>query len=295
MYTTIVESALHTLLDFSSDTMASLEIPTLDQLRQKLKATPALSVGIIVFSILFFLIYPADSHALLLSPWSPYDLNLNAISFYIFPHVNVIHLGLNLFCLFPLLSRYEKTHGTVYTGITLNVVAVVTAIQYCLVGMLLYPNLLAGGLLGECFSFLTYYCFKEHVAMPVLYTFKYNGREILIPTLYFPFVNLLLVTILMPSSSFFGHLAGIGAGYLLASGKINFMFPPAKVILFIEKHLSKGIAKLQLLVYFLREEDAINERGLTYKPIFVGDLESNVSAQPSTTQTYESVNRRLGT
>lgn len=274
--------------------MASLEIPTLGQLRQKLKATPALSVGIIIFSILFYLVYPVDSDALLLSPWSPYELNLNAISFYIFPHVNVIHLGLNLFCLFPLLVRYEKTHGTVYTGVTLNIIAVVTAIQYCLVGMLLYPNQLAGGLLGECFSFLTYYCSKEHAAMPVIYTFKYNGREILIPTLYFPFINLVVITILMPGASFFGHLAGIGTGYLLASGYINFMFPPQKAILFIEKHLAPGITKLQLLVYYLREEDAISERGLSYRPIFVGDLEST-SALPPNAQAYEPVNRRLGT
>ncbi|SGZ47361.1 CIC11C00000001178 [Sungouiella intermedia] len=275
--------------------MPSLEIPTFEQLKLKLKATPALSVGIIIFSTLFYMVYPPESKALLLSPWSPYDLNLNAISFYIFPHVNIIHLTINLFCLFPLLSRYEKTHGTVYTGVTLNIVAVVTALQYALVGMLLYPNQHVGGLLGECFTFLTYYCYKEHVSMPVIYTFKYNGREVLIPTLYFPFVNLLVVTILVPSSALFGHLAGISTGYLLATDRINFMFPPLKVLMFIEKHLAKGIAKLQLLVDYIREEDAVNERGVTYRPIFSSDLELNASTQPSATQPYESINRRLGT
>lgn len=273
--------------------MANIDIPTPEQLVQKLKSTPALSVGIIIFSFLFYAVYPSDSTALILTPWAPYDLNLNALSFYIFPHVNLVHLALNLFALFPLLSRYEAKHGTVYTGVTLNVVAVVTALQYCLVGMLLWPNQAVGGLLGECFTFLTYYCFKEHVTTPVLYTFKVNGREALIPTLYFPFLNLFLIAVLMPLTSFFGHLAGIGAGYLLATDKINFMFPPLKVILFIEKKLAPGIEKLQRLVNYVKEEDAVNERGVSYQPIFSSDLELN-TAEGQSTQTYEPFERRLG-
>lgn len=275
--------------------MPNLEIPTPSQLVQKLKATPALSVGIIIFSFVFYAVYPPDSTALLLTPWAPYELNLNAISFYIFPHVNLVHLVLNLFALFPLLSKYEATHGTVYTGVTLNVVAVVTALQYCLVGMLLYPSQAVGGLLGECFTFLTYYCFKEHVTTPVIYTFKINGREVLIPTLYFPFVNLFLIAVLVPSTSFFGHLAGIGTGYLLATDRVNFMFPPLKVILFIEKKLAPGIAKLQQLVNFIKEEDAVNERGVSYQPIFSSDLELNTAESQSAAQPYESFERRLGT
>lgn len=271
--------------------MPSLEIPSVDQLVQKLKATPALSVGIILFSFLFYVVYPAGSTALLLTPNAPLDLNLNAISFYIFPHVNLVHLVLNLFALFPLLSRYEKTHGTIYTGVTLNLVAVITALQFCVVGLLLYPSQAVGGLLGECFSFLMYYCYKEHTSTPVIYTFKVNGREVSIPTLYFPFINLFLIAVLVPSTSFFGHLAGISTGYLLATDRFSILFPPPKVLLFIEKKLAGGIVKLQNLVNYVREEDAVNERGVTYQPIFSSDLELNTSAA----QGYESFERRLGT
>lgn len=280
--------------------MQTLEIPSVEVLRQKLKATPALSVGILIFSVLFYAIYPTDSDALLLTPKAPLELNLNAISFYIFPHVNLIHLFLNLLALFPLLSRYEKTHGTVYTGVTLNICAVVTAVQYCLVGLLLFPSQAVGGLLAECFTFLMFYCYKEHVSTPVIYTLKVNGREVLIPTLYFPFVNLLVVAVLVPSTSFFGHLAGIATGYLLATGKLSVLFPPLKVLIFIEKKLAPGIAKLKTLVDFVSEEDAVNERGVSYQPIFSSDLELNTAAPLTTstapaTQPYESFERRLGT
>lgn len=261
--------------------------PTVEQL----KATPALSVGIIIFSVAFYILYPHGSGALLLKPSTPLDLDLNTISFYVFPHVNTFHLFLNLAALFPLLSKYEHSHGTVYTGVTLNILAVVTALQYCLVGLVLYPNERVAGLLGLVFSLFTFYCYKEHFAFPVMYTFKLRGTEILVPTLYCPFFSLFVTALLVPNSSFFGHLAGISAGYLLAMDKIAFMFPPLKVILFIEKKLARVIALLDNLVSYNKEEDAVNERGVSYRPIFSNDVE----AAPGAPASYEPFERVLGT
>lgn len=267
-----------------------LSVPPFQAWPAILKATPALSVGICIFSFLFFWIYPSDSTALLLVPTAPLDFNLNAISFYIFPHVNIVHLVLNLVSLFPLLLRFEKTHGTVYTGITLNLLAVVTALAYCLVGLVLFPYDAVAGLLGIVFSFLAYYCYKEHIQRPVLHTFKVGGTEIPIPTLYFPFLNLFIIALIIPSTSFFGHLAGLGAGYLLAMDYLKVLYPPSKVVLFIEKHLAPGIAQLKKIVDFVSEEDAVNERGVSYRPILVRDIEL-VGAEP---QLYEPFERRLG-
>lgn len=265
---------------------------TAESCLQRLRATPALSVGIIIFSLIFYALYPTDSTALVLLPSSPIDLNLNAISFYIFPHVNLFHLILNLVALFPLLSRYEASHGTVYTGVTLNLLAVVTALQYCLVGLLLYPTDAVGGLSGICFSLLTYFCYKEHESNPVIMSLHVAGSQIQVPTLYFPFFNLFLIALVIPSTSFFGHLAAIGAGYLLALGKLSVLYPPTKILLAIETFLAGGIAKLQGLVLYIREEDAINMRSVAYAPILSEDLELNNSGAGTETEGFS---RRLGT
>lgn len=241
---------------------------------QRLHDTPALSVGILIFAIGFYLAFPADSTALVLYPDSPIKLNLKALSFYIFMHANWMHLLVSLISLFPLLSAYEKRNGTIRTGVTLNLLAVVTGLIYCFPGLFLYPQDGVAGLLGIVFSLLTYFCCKEHTTTPVILLFKVAGSDVLVPTEYFPFVNLFFIAIFIPSTSFFGHLAGIGAGYLLALNYLDLLFPPLRVLLFIENKLAPGIEKLKLLVNFVSEEDAVVTRGNTYVPVFSTDLES---------------------
>lgn len=252
---------------------------------------PAFTVGFTIFAVGFFGFYPRDSDAVVLEPHAPLNLNLNAISFYIFPHLNVLHLLLNLVALAPLLARYEKTHGTIYTGVTMNLLAVVAALQYCFLGLFLYPTQHVAGLLGEFFSFLTFYCYKEHFNRPSLHTFRVGGNEFPIPTLYFPLLYLCVIAFLFPNSSFFGHLAGVSAGYLLAAGKINFMFPPLKVIQWIELKINPVIDVLHNIVVWTKEEEAVNERTVGYKPLLSTDIEQ----AEATTATYEGFERRLGT
>lgn len=249
---------------------------------------PAFTVGFTIFAVGFFGFYPRDSDAVILEPHAPLNLNLNAILFYIFPHLNVLHLLLNLASLAPLLARYERSHGTVYTGVTMNILAVVAALQYCLLGLVLYPTQHVAGLLGIFFSLLSFYCYKEHFTHPSVYTFRTLGNEFPIPTLYVPFLYLCLLAFLFPNSSFFGHLAGISAGFLLAMGKINFMFPPLKVILWIENKLSPVISTLHNIVVWTREEEAVNERNVGYKPLLTADIEQGEPA------TFEGFERRLG-
>lgn len=263
-------------------------IPTLRELQQKLNKTPALSIGICIFGALFHLLL-SDPSNLILYPDSPLNVNLNAISFYIFPHINWIHLIVNLISLFPLLSSFEKTNGTIYTGITLNLLAVVTALLYCIPGLLLYPKDGVAGLLGIVFSLLTYFCQKECTLTPVIFLFKVAGREISIPTEYFQFLNLFLIAIFIPSASFFGHLAGIGVGYLLAFDYLRVLYPPLKAVVFIETKLACPILFLKSVVDFVSEEDAVVKRGGSYIPILSYDVESATEPQP-----YQPFERRVG-
>lgn len=266
-----------------------VKLPTFEEAQQLLLKTPALSVGLCIFSCLFYVCLDNNSTALVLYPDTPLKFDLNTISFYIFPHVNLIHLFINLISLFPLIAAFEKVNGTVYTGITLNLLAVLTAIMYCIPGLLLYPSDGVAGLLAIFFSFLTYFCQKEHSLTPVIFLFKVANHDISIPTEYFQFVNLFFIAVLIPSTSFFGHLAGIGAGYLLAHDYLKVLYPPLKTLLFIEDKFSGGISKLKLLVSFVSEEDAAVKRNGGYSPLLFTDLES--SSEP---QVYQPFERRVG-
>lgn len=244
---------------------------------------PALTVGISLFTFVLLLIDLGTGHSLAhkfsLFPLAPIKFDLNRISFYLLFHQGLIHWGLNIAGLFTPLSIFEKTHGTVYTGVTLNLLAVTAALQYSLVGLLLFPHTHVIGLSGVVFSFFSFFAYKEHQLKPVIYTFKLQGREYSIPTLYSPFVALLVTLIILPGSSFFGHLAGISSGYLLAMDKLKILYPPSKVILWIEDKLAGPIGLLDGIVVYYKEHDSVDARGISYTPILAQDEESG-STQP---------------
>ncbi|KAK6461620.1 rhomboid protein 2 [Scheffersomyces coipomensis] len=237
---------------------------------------PALTVGLTIFT--FFLYIIDDfflsfylAHKFSLSPQSIGEFDLNRVSFYILYHKNILHWLFNVVTLFTPLAIFERNHGTVHTGITLNLLAVVTAIQYTIVGLFLYPDTSVIGLSGIAFSFLSYLAFNESKLRKTIHLFHYNNRDYTIPTLYTPVITLFLCLILIPGSSFFGHLFGLTSGYLLSFGYIKFLYPPPKVVLFIENKLSGAIAKLDGLVIFYKEED--NHREISYTSHFDKDLE----------------------
>lgn len=243
---------------------------------------PALTVGLAIFTFVLLIIDLATSHALAsklsLYPGAPFHFDLNRLSFYPLFHQGFIHWVLNVVGLFTPMAIFERSHGTVYTGVTLNLLAVTAALQYCIVGSLLCPNTHVIGLSGIVFSFFSYIAYKEHELKPVIFTFKLSGREYSIPTLYSPFVFLVVTFILLPSSSLFGHLAGIGSGYLLGMDKLKILYPPSKIILFIEQKLQKPISLLDGIVVYYKEEDAIATRGVSYNPLLSQDVESAVNS-----------------
>lgn len=238
---------------------------------------PALTVGLSIFTFVLLLIDLGTNHSLAhkfsLSPLAPIKFDLNRLSFYLLFHQGLIHWALNVAGLFTPLSIFEQSHGTVYTGITLNLLAVTAALQYSLVGLLFFPHTHVIGLSGIVFSFFTFFAYKEHLSKPVIYTFKLLGREYSIPTLYSPLVALLVTFLLFPGSSFFGHLAGISSGYLLALDKLKILYPPSKIILWIEDKLSGAIGLLDGIVIYYREDESAENRGVSYTPILSQDVE----------------------
>jgi membrane associated rhomboid family serine protease len=250
-----------------------MEVPWIDNLHEY----PALTVGLTIFTFLLLLI--DSSYGFVLSqkfslyPDAILNFDLNRLSFYLLFHTGLFHYVLNIISLIPLLYTFEKKNGTIFTGITLNILTVIAGLQYSLVGHWLYPQEHIVGLSGIVFSFASYYAYKEHFHYPILYTFKIGTFTVEIPTILSPFIYLVLVSIMFSNSSFFGHLFAISSGFLLGLGYINFMYPPHKVIQYIETKLARPLSKLNKIVKWCYEEDSLDARVKGYRPLFGLDLE----------------------
>ena len=237
---------------------------------------PALTVGLPVFTFVLVLIDfvtgNAVSNAFALYAGAIFKLELNRISMYPLAHTGIFHWFVNVISLSPLLARFEKVHGTVYTGITLNLLAVSTALIYSLLAGIISPSTRVEGLSAICFLFLEFYALKEQSYYPIAFQW---GDRYRLPTKYSAFVVLIITFILVPNSSLLGHLAGIGSGYLLAENYLKILYPPRKVILFIEDKLELLIAKLLPIVVYYREDLAADTRTVAYVPLFGSDAEAS--------------------
>lgn len=241
---------------------------------------PALTVGLTIFTLFLFIIDLLTQHSLghkfALYPGAIFEFDLNRLSFYLLFHTDFFHWLFNVIALFQPLATYERAHGTIYTGVLLNLLTVVAGLQYSILGTFLVGNQTKIiGLSGIVFLLLAYTAYKEHFTTPVLYTLNFgNGRSVQLPTLYSPFVLLVACTILLPNGSFLGHLCGISAGYLLGMDYLKILFPPHKIILFIDSKCDRAIRLLDGVVVFVREGDAVSTRSVGYVPILSNDLES---------------------
>lgn len=259
-----------------------LDLPNLANITQY----PALTVGLSVFTFFLLVIDLSSNQSLSqkfsLHPNAPFEFDLNRLSFYLLFHRGFFHWFLNIVGLFTPLAIFERKHGTVYTGITLNLLAVTAGLQFCLLGKILFPGTSVIGLSGVVFLFMSFMAHKEHFSTPVLYSFNYQGSDYSVPTLYSPFIFLFACMILLPGSSFWGHLAGISSGYLLSLGYFKVLYPPLKVVLFIERKLQAPIHSLRSLVVYYKEEEAIEQRGVSYNPILSSDAEASLGVPVST-------------
>ncbi|CEP62512.1 putative rhomboid protease RBD2 LALA0_S05e07294g [Lachancea lanzarotensis] len=227
------------------------------------KPAAALSTGLMIFMFLLFIlnfIFNINAH-IALKPNALFQLNLNSISMYPLGHVSFVHLLMNSISLYGPLTIFERSHGTVHTGVILNLLAVFTAIPYCLLGSLFFSKTEVIGSSGWCFSLLAYFSFKESIIRPQQRIFN----DYSLPTRYIPLVVLLIVTIFFPASSFWGHSIALLWGYALGSKEVYAakLVPPSSLIQKIESKLDRAIAAIPLGVKFYREVDANRSESYT--------------------------------
>ncbi|KAL6450424.1 RBD2 Rhomboid protein 2 [Candida maltosa Xu316] len=271
--------------------------PTIDS---KVKP-PALTIGLAIFTFILCSIRTFTSYdlsSLVLYPRAPLDFNLNSLSFYSMVHVNFFHWICNIITLAPPLAIFEMRNGTVYSGVTLNLLTVIAGLQYCLVGMFLYPNTGVVGLSGIAFSIMAYMAYQESKFKPIFYIIKISSAwELKIYTLYVPFLIAIVFMIFFPSSSLPGHLTGITTGYLLSYGYLNIIYPPSRILIAIEQKISGLINLLNKIVTWYKEDESVQQRDSvsdTYIPLFSQSVDIEESGNNSTPARYVNETRILG-
>ncbi|RAL03794.1 Gaa1-domain-containing protein [Aspergillus ibericus CBS 121593] len=154
---------------------------------------------------------------------------------YPFIHLGFFHAFLNVLALTPLLERFEAEHGTL-TAVALFIgpLSTLPAGLYILVEkFLLHRNTAVVG--SSVWVFLL-------LGSEAIRTFKSNPYFSLgttkIPTWTSPLFACALVSILVPNTSFLGHLCAILVGYLLGLGFLKIFVPPEKVLRWIEGKLN---------------------------------------------------------
>lgn len=221
---------------------------------------PAITSGLSVFMVVIFLITsvaPSVATSLELKSSALTSLQLNRLSFYPLIHINLLHLFFNIWALAPLLAMFETMHGTVRTGIVLNVLAVVPGVAYSILGMIMFPETTVAGSSGWVFSFLGYFAYNDYKRVPTWHI----ANNMNLPTWSTPLILLAITTILVPGSSFIGHLLGLGAGYAMAMGYLDFMIEPStKVVEFIESKLGRVISMIPPMFKYYREVAARETR-----------------------------------
>ncbi|GFN18475.1 GPI-anchor transamidase subunit GAA1 [Aspergillus tubingensis] len=154
---------------------------------------------------------------------------------YPFIHLGFFHAFLNILALTPLLERFEAEHGTL-TAVALFIgpLSTLPAGIYILIErFVLHRNTAVVG--SSIWVFLL-------LGSEAIRTFKSNPYFSLgstkIPTWTSPLFACALVSILVPNTSFLGHLCAILVGYLLGLGVLKIFVPPEKVLRWIEGKLN---------------------------------------------------------
>ncbi|KAH3686979.1 hypothetical protein WICPIJ_002048 [Wickerhamomyces pijperi] len=218
------------------------------------KYPPALTIGLVVFLTFLYLldfVVPVND-TIALSPRALTSIDLNRLSLYPLGHLSIFHLVFNLLAIVTPLSIFERRHGTVYTGVVLNLLAVFTALLYCVLGLVFYPDAKVLGASAWVFSFSGFFAYKESLIKPT-YTISPSYS---LPTIATPLVPILIIAILVPGSSLLGHLFGLAAGYALAYGVFTKLVPPSNVIEFIEQKADRLIQLIPSVFVYYREVDA---------------------------------------
>ncbi|KAG4439555.1 hypothetical protein IFR05_004954 [Cadophora sp. M221] len=150
-------------------------------------------------------------------------------------HAGFFHAFMNILALTPLLERFEAEHGTLTTlALFMGPLSTIPALLYTLIERGLFH--MNTTILGASIWVFTL------IAMEAVKTYKSNPYFMLgttqIPTWITPFVMVLFVSVLVPNTSFLGHVCGLAFGYGWGLGYLKFLAPPEWALRWIEGKLN---------------------------------------------------------
>lgn len=233
-----------------------------------------LTTGLLIFLTFLFGIsqlYEDFKNYFVLTPNSLFDVDLGKLSLYPLMHLSYLHLVFNALAIVGPLNNFESSHGTIHTGVVLNLSAVIAGIIYCVVSRLLSLETGVAGASGWVFTFITYLCVKESQLYPRLELSRFiPGVTQSIPTQFTPVVFLLFTAIVFFQSSFLGHTAGMIVGYIMGYGEtwFNILIPPAWIIEKIEEKADPLINLIPFGIKFYRSTEINTDDG--YRSFFPG-------------------------
>ncbi|CAN6617011.1 rhomboid-type serine protease 2 [Trichomonascus vanleenenianus] len=182
------------------------------------------------------------------------DLDLNKLSVYPLMHLGLLHLIFNMWALYPLVLRFELNNGTVRTGIVLNLLAVLPGVVYGILGFIGIARANVVGSSGWIFSFFGFFTLKEYRSGQKVWKITNNSA---LPTWSMPVIALVVIAIIIPGSSFLGHLLGLLAGWAMEMGYMRALIEPStKVVEFIETKLARAIALIPSQFKYITEVQA---------------------------------------
>ncbi|KAK8076135.1 hypothetical protein PG994_003407 [Apiospora phragmitis] len=150
-------------------------------------------------------------------------------------HLNLLHALLNLLALTPLLERFESEYGTLTSAaMFFGPLTTIPAVVYVILERVIFRvNTPVMG--ASMWVFLL-------LSVEAMRTYKINPYFVIgtvqVPTWTTPLVMAFVTAALIPSTSFLGHLCGIGTGYLFGLGYLKFIAPPEKILRWIEGKLN---------------------------------------------------------
>jgi len=145
-------------------------------------------------------------------------------------HAGFFHTFMNVLALTPLLERFEAEYGTLTTlALFLGPLSTIPALLYTFAERAIGFNTTVLGASIWVFTLLAVEAVKTYKSNP----FFLLG-DIKIPTWTTPLVLVLFVSVLIPNTSFLGHLCGLLFGYGWGLGYLKFLAPPEKILRWIE-------------------------------------------------------------
>ena len=144
-----------------------------------------------------------------------------------FVHGSLMHIGMNMMSLLQLGTALEARFGTsqfVYFSVWSTILCgciylIMEYILYIVLGSGNWLNIQAVGYSGVLFSYAVLESYSVDVRDRSVFGF-FN-----VPATVYPWVLLIIMSLIMPNVSFLGHLSGILVGFLAMSGLLSKLIP----------------------------------------------------------------------